>query len=244
MANLPVYRLAAFVHPFTHTGIDYFGSMEVVIGKRVEKRWRVLLTYLTIRAVYIDLASSLSTSSCVTVTRNFMVRRGTPTVFYSDRETNFIDPQRELKQALLALDQHEMAQEFVSSTITWRFNPPPPASPHMGGNWERLIQSVKRTLPEFRLSRRPTEEELRNALIAVEGILNARPLTHVHIEEKAAPVRTPNHWLLGPWTEWDDDSTFLSRGSWLASISANGKPFLEEVGARVSAGNNPAIQVA
>ncbi|XP_053692620.1 uncharacterized protein LOC128741069 [Sabethes cyaneus] len=225
MANLPVCRLAAFVRPFTHTGIDYFGPMEVAIGRRVEKRWGVLLTCLTIRAVYIDIASSLSTSSCVMAIRNFMVRRGTPAVFYSDRGTNFVGSERELKQALLALDQHEMAQELVSSTTTWRFNPP--ASPHMGGSWERLIQSVKRTLSEFRLSRRPTEEELRNALIEVEGILNARPLTHVPIEDEAAPVLTPNHWLLGssdgfkPWTELDDDSTFLSRGWHLSQQMAN-----------------------
>ena len=91
----------------------------------------------------------------------------------------------------------------------------------------RLIQSVKRTLSEFQLPRRPTEEELKNALIEVEGILNTRPLTHVPIEDDAAAALTPNHWLLGssdgfkPWAELDDNSIGLSRGWHLSQQIAN-----------------------
>ncbi|XP_055527652.1 uncharacterized protein LOC129720227 [Wyeomyia smithii] len=157
--------------------------------------------------------------------RNFIVRRGTPAVFYSDRGTNFIGAERELKQALLALDKHRMAQELVSSITTWRFNPP--AAPHMGGSWERLVQSVKRTLSELRLPRRPSEEELRNALTEIEGVLNARPLTHVPIENDAAPALTPNHWLLGssdgskPWTDLNVNSLALHRGWHLSQQIGN-----------------------
>ncbi|XP_055590637.1 uncharacterized protein LOC129742717 [Uranotaenia lowii] len=201
MADLPKCRLAAFVRPFTHTGIDYFGPMEVAIGRRVEKRWGVLLTCLTIRGVYLDLASSLTTSSCIMVIRNFIVQRGTPSVFYSDRRTNFIGADRELKQALQDVDQHKMAQEFVSS--------------------------VKRTLVELHLPHRPKEEELRSALVEIEGILNARQLTHVPIEDDAAPALTPNHWLLGssdgfkPWTELEVNSIALNRGWHLSQQIAN-----------------------
>ncbi|XP_053685689.1 uncharacterized protein LOC128735222 [Sabethes cyaneus] len=92
------------------------------------------------------------------------------------------------------------------------------SAPHMGGSWERLVQSVKRNLSEMKLPTRPTDEELRNALIEVEGILNARPLTHVPVEDEAAPALTPNHWLLGssdgskPWSLLNEDSIALRRG--------------------------------
>ncbi|XP_055523265.1 uncharacterized protein LOC129717404 [Wyeomyia smithii] len=225
MADLPRCRLAAFVRPFTHTGVDYFGPMEVAIGRRVEKRWGVLFTCLSIRAVHIEVASSLTTNSCIMAIRNFIARRGTPAIFYSDRGTNFIGSDRELKQALEKVDQHKMAQEFVSSETSWRFNPP--AAPHMGGSWERLIQYVKRTLSELHLSPRPSDEGLRNALIEVEGILNARPLTHVPIEDEASPALTPNHWLLGssdgakPWSLLDENSIALRRGWHLSQKFAN-----------------------
>lgn len=225
MADLPRCRLTAFVRPFTHTGVDYFGPMEVAIGRRVEKKWGVLFTCLSIRAVHIELASSLSTNSCVMAIRNFIARRGTPVAFYSDRGTNFIGADRELKQALRGVDHHRMAQEFTASNTSWHFNPP--AAPHMGGSWERLVQSVKRTLSELKLSPRPTDEELRNALIEVEGILNARPLTHVPVEDEAAPALTPNHWLLGSsdgsksWALLDDNSIALRRGWHLSQKFAN-----------------------
>ncbi|XP_062711167.1 uncharacterized protein LOC109417082 [Aedes albopictus] len=104
----------------------------------------------------------------------------------------------------------------------------PPASPHMGGSWERLIQSVKRNLIEVLHARRPSDEELRNALTEIEGVLNARPLTHVPIDDEAAPALTPNHFLLGssdgskPLSLVDADTAALRRGhptsQWLANL--------------------------
>lgn len=44
MADLPPGRLEAFSRPFTHVGIDYFGPIEVVVGRRHEKRWAMLAT--------------------------------------------------------------------------------------------------------------------------------------------------------------------------------------------------------
>ncbi|XP_062538177.1 uncharacterized protein LOC134206474 [Armigeres subalbatus] len=157
--------------------------------------------------------------------RNFIVRRGAPAVFYSDRGTNFVGAERELKQALATIDHDKLVQEFVNSNTSWHFNPP--AAPHMGGSWERLVRSVKRTLSELKPSPRPTDEELRNALIEVEGILNARPLTHVPIDDTDAPALTPNHWLLGssdgfkPWSLLDGNSIALRRGWHQSQAFAN-----------------------
>ncbi|XP_062702149.1 uncharacterized protein LOC134285445 [Aedes albopictus] len=96
MAELPIARLAAFSRPFTFTGIDYFGPIEVATGRRREKRWGMLATCLTIRAIHIEIVSSLTTDSCVMAIRNFMARRGVPRAFYSDRGTNFVGANRTL----------------------------------------------------------------------------------------------------------------------------------------------------
>ncbi|XP_058817608.1 uncharacterized protein LOC131680909 [Topomyia yanbarensis] len=220
MADLPPARLAAFSRPFTHVGIDYFGPMEVVIGRRVEKRWGMLATCLTIRAIHIELVHSLSTDSCIMALRSFIARRGSPRMIYSDRGTNFVGASRELRNAECAINQQAIMVEFVSSETKWLFNPP--ASPHMGGSWERLIRTVKKNLTAICPKKKPTDEVLRSLLTEVENAVNSRPLTHVPIDDESDPALTPNHFLLNssngtkPLTVNDDSGIVLHEG-WRAS---------------------------
>lgn len=195
MADLPFGRLAAFARPFTHVGIDYFGPMEVALGRRIEKRWGMLATCMTTRAVHIEIAHSLNTESCIMAIRNMISRRGVPRQIYCDRGTNFVGSCRELGRIAAEMNHETIMKEFVSSETSWSFNPP--SSPHMGGSWERLIRSVKTNLMALNLPRRPSDEVLRNALTEIENTLNARPLTHVSIDDPASPALTPNHILLG-----------------------------------------------
>ncbi|KXJ74441.1 hypothetical protein RP20_CCG013663 [Aedes albopictus] len=141
MADLPSARLAAYTRPFSYVGIDYFGPMTVAVGRRIEKRWGVLVTCLTIRAVHLEIAHSLSADSCIMALRTFMARRGVPIQIYSDRGTNFVATNKELRESLKEMDQEKVIQEITSQNTQWTFLPP--ASPHMGGAWERLIQTVK-----------------------------------------------------------------------------------------------------
>lgn len=97
MAILPKARVASFVAPFTFTGIDFFGPIMVTVNRHKEKRYGYLFTCLTVRAVHIEIAHSLTTSSCILVIRNFMSRRGIPLELYSDNGTNFIGAERELR---------------------------------------------------------------------------------------------------------------------------------------------------
>ncbi|XP_062702228.1 uncharacterized protein LOC134285471 [Aedes albopictus] len=220
MADLPMARLAAYSRPFTYVGVDYFGPFTVAVGRRSEKRWGVLVTCLTTRAVYIEVAHTLSADSCVMAIRNFMVRRGVPNQIFSDRGTNFTATNKELEAALADLDQEKIVQEIVSPNTQWSFLPP--ASPHMGGAWERLIQIVKRNLQQIQPQRLLSDEILRNLFAEIEGIINSRPLTHVPAEDPDGPVLTPNHFILGsssglkPLTLLDDSVSALKR-SWRTS---------------------------
>ncbi|XP_058826819.1 uncharacterized protein LOC131686843 [Topomyia yanbarensis] len=186
--DLPPARLAAFSRPFTSVGIDYFEPMEVVIGSRVEKRWGMLATCLTIRAIHIELVHSLSTDSCIMALRNFIAHRGSPRMIYSDRGTNFVGASRKLRNAESAIDQQAIMAEFVSSETKWLFNPP--ASPHMGGSWERLIRTVKKNLAAISLTKKPTDEVLRSLLTEIENVVNSRPLTHVPIDDESPALPT------------------------------------------------------
>lgn len=224
MADLPAARLAAFTRPFTYVGIDYFGPMDVVIGRRTEKRWGMLITCLTIRAIHIELVHSLNTNSCIMGLRNFISRRGTPRKIYSDRGTNFVGTNRELSEAIAAIN-HSAMTEFVSPETEWIFNPP--AAPHMGGCWERLVRTVKANLKAMRPASTLTDEVLRNTLTEIENVINARPLTHVPIDSDSAPALTPNHFILGssngtkPLSTLDDNALTLQRNYQTSQILAN-----------------------
>ncbi|XP_062556691.1 uncharacterized protein LOC134221516 [Armigeres subalbatus] len=220
MAPLPKARLAAFVRPFSYVGVDFFGPFFVVVGRHHEKRWGVIVTCLTTRAIHLELAASLNTSSCILALNSCFARRGTPIEIVSDRGTNFVGADKELKEAVAAMEYDNLVTEFTSPKTSWRFNPP--ASPHMGGCWERLIQSVKKVLTKVKPSRVPTEEVLRSYLVEVENIINSRPLTHVPVDDCSSPALTPNHFLLGsldgskPLVPYDDCPLAMLR-SWKAS---------------------------
>ena len=107
MGALPDGRTTAFARPFTHCGMDYFGPLEVTVGRRREKRYGVIFTCLTTRAVHLELAHDLTTDSAIMAIRRMSSRRGQPGVLYSDNGTNLRGADRELKEALQELDQQK-----------------------------------------------------------------------------------------------------------------------------------------
>ena len=67
-----------------------------------------------------------------------------------------------------------------------------------GGFWERLIQTVKRTLKKVMGRSCLSFVELNTLLVEVEGIVNARPLTYVHDDlEGINFALTPSHLING-----------------------------------------------
>lgn len=219
MADLPVGRLAFRERPFSHTGLDYFGPIEVTIGRRREKRWAALFTCLTTRAVHIELASSLSADSMIMALRRFMARRGQPATIHSDHGTNFVGAASELERARREIED-ELQREATARTIRWvRI---PPNAPHMGGSWERLVRSIKTALTATLHTRAPKEEVLYTLLLEAEFVVNSRPLTHVSVSADDPTALTPNHFLLGSATGRCamgrfDVTDVYSRKQWRAS---------------------------
>ncbi|XP_062706112.1 uncharacterized protein LOC134287683 [Aedes albopictus] len=195
MAPLPFERLEPFVRPFTYVGLDYFGPLYVKVGRSQAKRWIALFTCLSIRAVHMEIVHSLSTESCVMAIRRFVSRRGSPAVFYSDNGTCFQGASKQLSEEIRARDD-AIAATFTDAETKWKFIPP--ATPHMGGVWERLVRSVKTALG-FALDhpRKPNDETLETIIYEAEALVNSRPLTYIPLESANEESLTPNHFLLG-----------------------------------------------
>ncbi|XP_043471745.1 uncharacterized protein LOC122504628 [Leptopilina heterotoma] len=217
MGELPNERVKHHHRPFTFCGMDYFGPIAVTVGRRQQKRWGVLVTCLTTRAVHLEIASSLSADSTIMALRRMMARRGNPTEVFSDNGTNMVGANTELKRAISEIDRAELEQELTNRGIKWRFIPP--GTPHMGGSWERLVRSVKVALNAVLTSRAPKEEVLATLIAEAEHVVNSRPLTHLSMDHQDKESLTPNHFLLGSSSgvtvpEKFTDHDLCSRKTW------------------------------
>ena len=123
----------------------------------------------------------------------------------------------ELTEIIELLDRDKIESYATSQKIVWSFNPP--AAPHMGGAWERLIRSVKEVMTGMMVSTVLTDPQLATLITEVESILNSRPLTPVSDDINDLDVLTPNHILLGRHRNWDymgeiTEYDVLSRRRW------------------------------
>lgn len=188
MAALPACRVAVHMRPFSYTGIDNFGPITVAIGRRREKRWGVLFTCLTTRAVYLEVVQSLSAASCMMALDSLAARHGAPVEYRSDNGTNFVSSSK------LYMDPDGQRPR-------WKFNVP--HAPHTAGAWERMIGLTKKILDNLRLDKTPTEERLRWLLCRAEYLINSRPLTDVSSTAAADVAITPNDILFGQSSDRD-----------------------------------------
>ena len=131
MADLPEDRLVPDRPPFTTVGVDCFGPFHVRRARSLVKRYGVIFTCMTIRAVHIEIAHSLDTDSFLLALRRFIARRGQVQELRSDNGTNFTSGERELRKSIQAWNHEKIHEEMLQRNIKWTFNPP--YGSHHGG---------------------------------------------------------------------------------------------------------------
>ena len=184
MADLPADRTKV-APPFTNVGFDVFGPWTVRTrktrrGVANSKRWGVVFTCLSSRAIHIEVIESMDTSSFICALRRFFALRGTASLLRCDRGTNFIGAKAELDNALTELDQHKVERYVHKQGCEWLFNPP--HASHFGGAWERQIGTIRRVLDAMFAelgSAQLTHELLVTLMAEVTSIVNARPVALV-----------------------------------------------------------------
>lgn len=125
-----------------------FGPLETSnYRNRINKRYGVLWTCLTSRAVFVDLADSLSSEDFLLAFQRFAAIYFAPVVIYSDNGRNFIGAEKEFTSSVADLEKNEVSSFFRTSRITWRFQPP--EAPHFGGAHESLVKSSKQALHQM-----------------------------------------------------------------------------------------------
>ena len=93
-------------------------------GRTRAKQYLCLFTWLTTRAVHLEMSYSLDSDSFINAFTRMTSRRGTPTYVISDNGTNFVGAERELRELVEALDTDRITQETSKyHRIDWKFNP-------------------------------------------------------------------------------------------------------------------------
>ena len=198
MADLPHDRIE-ISSPFSYSAVDYFGPFFIKEGRREQKRYGVLFTCMSTRAVHLETAISLNTDSFINAYRRFVSRRGPCIQLRSDHGSNFIGTTTELNNALKEMDTKKIGNVLMKDNceyITFKMNPP--NASHMGGVWERQIKSVRNILNVLLSdhSRILNDECFRTFMCEAENIINGRPLTYDAINDPFLEPLTPNHFLL------------------------------------------------
>ena len=151
------------------------------------------------RAIYLEIATSLTTDSFLNAYRRFVCRRGPIQQLRSDQGTNFVGAKNEQEAALHEMDHNKIQRELLKDNcdwFAWKMNVP--HASHMGGVWERQIKTVRSVLTGLLENHRNQldDESLRTLMIEAEAIVNSRPLTTDDLTDPdSLDVLTPNHLL-------------------------------------------------
>lgn len=196
MADLPPDRLST-EPPFTYVGLDVFGPWVITTrrtrgGQANSKRWAVLFTCMSTRAVHIELIEAMDTSSFINALRRFFALRGPARQIRSDCGTNFKGACKELHILLTDPEEPNVRKYLGEEGCTWVFNPP--HSSHMGGVWERMIGISRRILNSMLMqtsASRLTHEALSTLMAEVTAIINARPLVPISSDPDSPFLLTP-----------------------------------------------------
>lgn len=145
MGNLPRPRVTPSA-PFTHTGVDYAGPMNILAsvgrGQRTKKYYVVVFICLATKAIHLEYVDDYATAGFLAAFRRFTSRRGLPSDLYSDNSTNFQGAEQELFSAFqnLIIDS-KLKDMLANNQIKWHFIPP--SAPHFGGLWEAGVKELK-----------------------------------------------------------------------------------------------------
>ena len=196
MADLPIDRHTP-TPPFSYVGLDVFGPWLISArqtrgGIANSKRWAVLFTCLTTRAIHIEVIESMDTSCFINALRRFLALRGPAVQLRSDCGTNFVGARNELQSCLNEMDDKAIQSYLATEGCNWIFNAP--HASHVGGVWERMIGVTRRILDSILADLGPirlTHEVLTTLMAEVTAIVNARPLVPVPSDPEMPEILTP-----------------------------------------------------
>ena len=195
MSILPLFRVEQGNPSFFRSGVDLFWPIHVKQKRSRVKRWVCIFVCMLVWAAYIDMVESWDNDSFINAIQKFINPRGCPSLIVSDCVIDFKGGVNELEIETLKLDHCKVGNKMAHLKIQWLFNPP--SSPHMGGLWEKMIQTVKEAMLTIIKDRILTDFQMLTLFSKVENNVNNRPLAYLSEDHEGLDAQTHNHFLIG-----------------------------------------------
>jgi hypothetical protein len=197
MGQLPLDRLKPA--PAWHsTSLDYFGPIDIrgEVNKRSRgKSYGLIFNCMQTRAVHVELCPDYSTDKFLLTFRRFIAIRGFPANIYSDKGSQLVSANKEMKAIIVGLDWNTIEDYGASEGVTWHFTPGD--SPWENGCSEALIKSLKKSIQHAIGEQTLNYSELLSVLTECANLLNERPIgSHPHSPDDGIYL-SPNDLLLG-----------------------------------------------
>ncbi|KAJ8416206.1 hypothetical protein AAFF_G00382280 [Aldrovandia affinis] len=122
---------------FVYCGIDCFGPFLTKKARKEQKRYGLIFTCLSSRAIHIEMLEDLSTDVFINALRCFISLRRAVRQLHCDQGTNFVGARNELREALKQCDAKTLEVFLAEKQCEFVFNAP--SASHAGGVWERQI---------------------------------------------------------------------------------------------------------
>ena len=105
------------------------------------KRYGIVSTCLSSRAIHLEIVHSLTSDSFIQALRRFTCRRGNVQSIVSDKGANLTAGNKELREAIR--DWNNNVHDYLRQRdIMWKYIPP--SASHFGGVYEREIRSRRK----------------------------------------------------------------------------------------------------
>jgi hypothetical protein len=170
---LPDYRVHGS-EVFENVGLDYLGPLIVKAPHSEIKVWMCLYTCALVRAIHIEVVTSLNAEQFLLSLRRFGALYGYPRRIISDNAKQFKTVKNVLTKVLMS---NSVQDESAQRGITWKFITE--KAPWMGGFYERLVALVKNALRRSLDHKKVSLVELQTLAYEISATLNSRPLVYV-----------------------------------------------------------------
>ena len=114
-----------------HCGMDCFGPFTVKERRKELKRYAVIFTCMSSRAVHIEQSDDMTTDAFINALRCFTAIRGPTQQIRSDQGSNLVGARNELAKAMNELDNDKIQTYLTTNRCEFVMNVP--YSSHIGG---------------------------------------------------------------------------------------------------------------